>query len=495
MSTGDLKTEFLDAGCFPHQAEFAAKFLAPNSEQKHLLIGLPGLGKGFMGSAIVGYAATHGAARRILVLAPTALAYQWADMLRRTSPNASCTIVDRRRLRELEASCEDAIWENTGVVVMEIDFAKRPEVADLLAKTPWNIVVVDEAHHLNPHTQRYELVARLLENSPNTRALFLHTLAQVADRDVSANPLFRDIASTVWSRETVRDRDGTPLLPEVHIEWIRHQRRDDERRLLSHLQAALQAAHIHDARSNFEATMLLQSASSSLFALEQRLNRMRQLRNELAHGISRLAPESEEDDLQSDERQQPPNEQSLAQSSFIDQTDELLKMLDEVDTDSKLESLLALLGRIGLSSSGDRRACVFTSYVDTATYLESALSEHHPNVAAITGALPLAEREQAVAHFSETGGILISTSVMASRFPEVAAVIFYDLPLNPALLDDRIGQFIRVGRRDPVHVFAFADESDSLGIERLQRKAIEIKQALGSDEVQKFLFSDEVGGP
>jgi hypothetical protein len=88
MSTNNLQAVFQDLGCFPHQTEFAARFLAPDSEQKHLLTSLPGLGKGFTGSAIVGYAATHGAARRILVLAPTALAYQWVEMVSRASPDA-----------------------------------------------------------------------------------------------------------------------------------------------------------------------------------------------------------------------------------------------------------------------------------------------------------------------------------------------------------------------------------------------------------------------
>ena len=80
---------------------------------------------------------------------------------------------------------------------------------------------------------------------------------------------------------------------------------------------------------------------------------------------------------------------------------------------------------------------------------------------------------------------------MSIPIPEVAAVIFYDLPMNPATLDARIGQFIRFGRSGPVHVFAFTDESDMLLIERLQRKAIEIKQALGGDEVQRLLFPDD----
>ena len=163
-------------------------------------------------------------------------------------------------------------------------------------------------------------------------------------------------------------------------------------------------------------------------------------------------------------------------------------MLEEVESDSKLESLLGLLQTIGASSSGDRRVCVFTSYVNTATYLESALSDNHSNVASITGGLSYGDREQTIATFSQHGGVLICTSAMTVRIPEVAAVIFYDLPWNPTTVDARIGQFLRVGRTGPVQVYAFTDDSETLLIERLHRKVNEIKQSLGSDEIQKLLF-------
>jgi hypothetical protein len=71
-------------------------------------------------------------------------------------------------------------------------------------------------------------------------------------------------------------------------------------------------------------------------------------------------------------------------------------------------------------------------------------------------------------------------------------VVFYDLTLNPAALDERIGQFIHVGRTSPAHIYAFTDESDTLMIERRQRKAIEMKQAVGIDEVNKLLFDDDI---
>jgi superfamily II DNA or RNA helicase len=499
MSTENLNTYIENLVCFPHQAEFAAKFLAADSERKHLLTSLPGLGKGFVGSAIVGYSATHGQARQILVLAPTALAHQWVEMIRRANPNVPCEFVDRRRLRELESrqSIADSVWVQISVVVMSIDFAKRPDVTEVITHTSWDFLVVDEAHHLAPQTQRQQLVTALVEHSPEMRVLYLHPLFQNSGGEEKENPLFKDIETTVWSRETVRDKDGKPLLPEVQIEWIRHTRQPDEAALLTQLQESLKVVAGHGQQGQFIGTLLMKEASSSLFALEQQLNRMRYRRNQIAHGLEEFLNDSDDDtNLWSDDSESDPTPNFHQQTllKFGDRITALIETLEDVSTDSKLDSLISLLDRLGLSSSSDRRVCIFTSYVATATYLESALCEHHSHVASVTGSLSYAEREQAVADFAQNGGILIATLAMSIPIPEVAAVIFYDLPMNPATLDARIGQFIRVGRSGPVHVYSFADESQTLLIELLQRKAIKIKQALGGDEAQKLLFPDDHNG-
>lgn len=499
MSTEKLNTFIGNLGCFPHQAEFAAKFLAAGSERQHLLTSLSGLGKGFVGSAIVGYSATYGQARQILVLAPTALAHQWVEMIRRANPDVLCEFVDRRRLRELDSrqNGTDSVLSHVGVVVMSVDFAKRDDIAEILTQTQWDLLVVDEAHQLAPQTQRQKVVTALLEQCPQMRVLYLHPLFQNSAGEEKDNPLFTDIETTVWSRETVRDKDGTPLLPEVQIEWVSHTRQPDEVALLTQLQESLHVVAGYGQQGRFIETLLMKTASSSLFALEQQLNRMRHRRNQIAHGLEEFLNDSDDDtNLWSDDTDSDPTPDFHQHTllKFGDRITALLETLEDVSTDSKLDSLISLLDRLGLFSSSDRRVCIFTSYVATATYLESALSEHHSHVTSVTGSLSYSEREQSVREFADTGGILIVTSAMSVPIPEVAAVIFYDLPMNPATLDACIGRFVRFGRSSPVHVHAFTDESDTLLIERLQRKAIEIKQALGGDEVQKLLFPDESEG-
>ncbi|WP_410961292.1 helicase-related protein, partial [Salmonella sp. SAL4457] len=92
----------------------------------------------------------------------------------------------------------------------------------------------------------------------------------------------------------------------------------------------------------------------------------------------------------------------------------------------------------------------------------------HTRVAKLIGKSSFSERKQIIEEFASSGGILIVSAATSTRIPEMAAVIFYDLPLNPNVLDARIGQFVRLGRHGPIRVFAFADETNALTIERLQ---------------------------
>jgi len=64
---------------------------------------------------------------------------------------------------------------------------------------------------------------------------------------------------------------------------------------------------------------------------------------------------------------------------------------------------------------------------DTATYLESALSEHYLNVATLTGSLSLSERTWIVTQFAQRSGILISTAAISTAMPDVAAVIVFHM--------------------------------------------------------------------
>jgi superfamily II DNA or RNA helicase len=104
MNDVTFQKAFTDVGCLPHQATFAASFLAVDSPRKHLLVSAPGMGKGFVSALIVNNALLSGQARRVLVLSRSALVAQWQELIRRGQPDVPVMIVDRHLLREMDAS-------------------------------------------------------------------------------------------------------------------------------------------------------------------------------------------------------------------------------------------------------------------------------------------------------------------------------------------------------------------------------------------------------
>jgi ERCC4-related helicase len=495
MNDSTLQKAFIDRGCFPHQTEFAVAFFAPNAARKHWLVSAPGMGKGFASAAIVHHALSTGLAHRVLILTPSARLAQWNEEIRRFDAAAPVMVVDRRRLRELEDSqpVGQEIWPANAVVVLSLDLAKQADVAAALTRCTWDLLLVDEVQLASPQTHRAKVVLDLMRTWPQMRVLLLQVGGHWTTAEPGVSELLHDAAVTVWTRESVRDHQGRPLLPEVRMEWIAYRRPPEEAEVLARLQDTVRSLDMTSPEMRLTAATLLQSASSSPFALEQRLRRMRQRRNELVHGVEVNPPTEIEAEEVGMDAPEGGNTGELIRGyvELSRAAEPLLKLLEELPSDSKCEALVGLLNSVGTIWSPDRRTCVFTRFIDTATYLASTLQELCPHVWVMTGGSSFADREKIVADFAHAGGVLLATESVETPGPEVAAVVFYDLPLKPAVLEARIGQFVRFGRRGPIRLVAFTDESNALAIERLQRKIADVKEALSEEEIDQTLFSKE----
>lgn len=495
MTESTSAKSFIDKGCYPHQAQFAAAFFAPDAARKQLLVSDPGLGKGFVSATIMTRAMSIGLAHRTLVIAPSALLSQWQESILRHDPAVPVMIVDRRQLRELEDSqtVGHEIWPSQVIAILSHSFVKQSDVAATLSRSRWDLLLVDESQFAQPHTHLANVLGNLLNCNSQMRVLLLRVGEAGPTASDKSTELFRDVEVTVWRREGLSDHEGKPLLPETRMEWITYRRRPEEVEVLSQLENAVRSPNVIKPHLRLGAATLLQSASSSLFALEQRLRRMRQLRNDLLHGVgSELASESDVEDLGVEEPRAGNDAERASASIELSNTFEpLLRLLEELPGDSKNDALLRLLNSLSKGQPPDCRVCIFTRFVDTATYLVSTLEAPFGPVKLLTGGISFPDRERIVAEFVQEGGILISTDAVKATIPEVAVVVFYDLPLKHTALQVRMGQFLRFGRRGSVRIVAFTDESNAMSIERLQRKIAEGKEGLGEDEINQELFSTQ----
>ena len=152
----------------PHQIETVRKVLR-HFRGRVLLADEVGLGKTIEACLLLREYLLRGLARRVLILVPTPLVTQWQEELR-SKFHLEFAIPPRTR----QANRAD-YWASTDHVLTSISFAKSQRRAAAVTAAPWDLVIVDEAHHCkNRATRNWQLV-----NSLSRRHLFLLTATPV----------------------------------------------------------------------------------------------------------------------------------------------------------------------------------------------------------------------------------------------------------------------------------------------------------------------------
>ena len=129
----------------PHQV-----YIANEVGQRHaprvLLADEVGLGKTIEAGMIIQQQMLTGRASRVLVLVPPSLLHQWlVEMLRRF--NLHFSLFDTDRLAEMQ---EGNPFEAEQLVLCSLDlFESRPELQAQALAAKWDLVTIDEAHHLH----------------------------------------------------------------------------------------------------------------------------------------------------------------------------------------------------------------------------------------------------------------------------------------------------------------------------------------------------------
>ncbi len=136
----------------PHQlyvTRQVTSMLAP----RVLLSDEVGLGKTIEAGLIFSVLRTQGRASRVLIVLPDSLTYQWlAEMARRF--NEIFSLVDKEALNE-----EDPYWDARRAITPWT--ALKDGLLSKASRYEWDLLIVDEAHHLHEGQAAYEAVSRL----------------------------------------------------------------------------------------------------------------------------------------------------------------------------------------------------------------------------------------------------------------------------------------------------------------------------------------------
>ena len=159
----------------PHQL-YVAHEVANRYAPRVLLADEVGLGKTIEAGLILHHQLLTERAGRVLIVVPETLVHQWlVEMLRRF--NLHFSIYDEGRCKAIrEADPQLNPFEMDQLVLCSLDFlGQHPNYAAQAAAADWDLLVVDEAHHLQWSPEgtsvEYEIIERLAERIPGVLLL------------------------------------------------------------------------------------------------------------------------------------------------------------------------------------------------------------------------------------------------------------------------------------------------------------------------------------
>jgi len=433
LSTGTLR----GVESLAHQLETVRRVLRV-LRGRALLADEVGLGKTIEALMVLREYQLRGMVRRALVLAPPALTrHRRAELESKAGIEVRST--DDARFRADPA----AFWRESGVVVASLAQARSARHAPLVQAEPWDLVVVDEAHHVkNRNTLAYRLVSGLesrflllltatpvetdLEEIFNlvtllapgqltTPAAFRRQFVDPKDPTRPRDPeRLRRLLGEVMVRNT-RAQSGIALPPRF-VETVAVDPLPEERSAYEDVVALLRE-HARDGAARLSAATLLLEAGSSPAALRATLEKM--------------AGATGRDD---------------ALRAAAGRIAERIRGLARC---RKLDALLGILG------ASEDRVLVFTGYRRTADYVAGAVRELGVKVEVFHGGMSGGERHAAVERFRAGARVLVATDVggEGQNLQFCSTLVNFDLPWNPGQIEQRIGRLHRMGQTEAVRVF------------------------------------------
>jgi SNF2 family DNA or RNA helicase len=131
----------------PHQIEAVYHYVLESPRIRFLIADDPGAGKTIMAGLVLKELQYRRLVRRVLIVAPGHLKYQWQREMKERF-GLSFAIIDRARM---ESAWGENVWEERDLCLTSIDFIKQDSVRSTLNSARWDMVFVDEAHKMSAY--------------------------------------------------------------------------------------------------------------------------------------------------------------------------------------------------------------------------------------------------------------------------------------------------------------------------------------------------------
>jgi len=401
-----------------------------------------GLGKTIEAGLILSELLVRGLAKSVLIVSPPSLVAQWQGEMRRKFSIELMTH-DDPALREAGG------WQRHDRVIVSLHSAKREPTRSAILKRRWDIVIVDEAHHLrNRATEAWKFASEIEKQFILllTATPVQNNLEELFNLVTLLEPGLLSTRKDFTRRFVSRGDKLTPnnvdelhaLLAEV---MVRNRRNNVGLQFMRRFARTLTLELRADERALYDAVATMVREGLREGKAASHLNRMTLLTLQMALGSSPAAAASMLENLA---------EKSPSSSA----THNELKRLHEAAQalaggGAKADRLLRVLDEF------PDKMVVFTQFRATQEMLRTLLADAGHEVAVFHGGLNRLEKESAVEHFRESARILLCTeSGSEGRNLQFAhGLCNFDLPWNPMRIEQRIGRLSRIGQQRDIEVF------------------------------------------
>jgi len=534
-SAGPFRS-FARLGVEPRPYQLVPLLMALSLEPVRLLIADDvGIGKTVEACLVARELIDRGEVERLAVLCPPHLAEQWQAELR-DKFYIDAEIVLPSTARRLSQPCRpgESLFEYYPYVVVSTDFIKSDSRRDEFLRTCPELVIVDEAHtcasgadRSSGRHQRHQLVRGLAAKESRHMILVTatpHSGNEEAFRSLLAllNPEFANLPEDLTGKEheghrrelarylvqrrrgdIVRYLDADTPFPEREEGEDTYKLHEDYKRLfdrvMRYARETVRDPAAGDRRRQrvrwWSALALLRSLASSPAAAAATL------RTRAASADTETAAEADEVgrrsvlDLVDDESA---DGIDVAPGGYSGEDDEaqsgrrrLLDMARQAEAlmghkDAKLQKTIKIVKEL---VAAGHQPIVFCRFIPTADYVAEALraAVRGAEVAAVTGTLPPAEREDRIAQLVESPKhVLVATDCLSEGInlqEHFDAVVHYDLSWNPTRHEQREGRVDRYGQPSPkvrvVTLYGTDNQIDGIVLDVLIRKHKKIRSSLG----------------
>jgi len=426
---------------FDHQLSIA-RDVCERHRARVLLADEVGLGKTIEALLILHRMLLTGRVENALILVPPALVHQWlAEAYLRFNMILRVMGDETHGGGSIDPQSDDLPEQllDAQLFICPLGVA----VGESFVDTPWDIVIVDEAHHLRPDSAEYGLVERLADHVKH-----VILLSATPDRDGEAAHFQR---LTLLDPARFHDVEAYRLAADEYRGLA-----DTAEKLQSGepLDEADQAA-LRARLTSADVGALLAAAGTERDARQAILGRLLDL-----HGIGRVMFRNVRARIPGFPRRVPQpvelaegNVDRLRREFLNDIGAEEIFHLTGIELDSRTRWLLEFLG----AQSEDKVLVLCASRLKAEAFA-TAMSSSGRQVARFHEDMSNLERDRQAAWFLDPEGpqVVISSAIGAEgrNFQVARHLVLLDLPLNADRLEQSIGRVDRIGQGAQVHIHA-----------------------------------------